>query len=417
MAMLSYLLTGVTIGPVASQTLLDLAMSLIFVLFVKEAVTRKFQNFSPLRIPHLFEYGIIFYFVAIVSGLLILGITDPEAWLRLSKFYWVINLYLLIWAFSRFDFQPVALIKFFSWGFLFPNIYAIFSSLYGYDFIRHQRAVSFRLTGLLDSATYHAHANALIFTFFLTLLYFYFSKLSRFYKCLSIVAALLMCVGILMTFTRGVWLSIALTTLIFLFFQHRKLMLLAVFSGFVFLTSLYLTSENFRARVAYTLNTQTTDQQRWNLLKLHVLMVKKSPILGIGYANSLSHTSPETWTNYGFEYVPGKMIDSHAHNQLLNVLATTGIVGLIPFALFYFWFLFTNINLVRKFKETNQMGYYILSMACLMTQIEYILANLTDIGFEYAKIRSLILLVWALVFCMWQNKLKITEHLSNYSAS
>lgn len=407
--MLSYLLAGATVGPVVSQTFLDLMMIFIFICFAKEMIKDKFQNFSPLRKPYLFEYGIIFYVIAIVTGLLILGITDSEAWIRLYRFYWIPNLYLLIWAFSRYEIDLTKLIKLFTWGFIAPNAYAIFTTFYGYDFIRQHPSLSFRLTGLLDSATYHAHANGLVFMFFLTLLFFQFQKLSRFYKGLSIIAVTLMFLGIFMTFTRGIWLSLTLTALIFLFFQHRKLFIISIVSGLVFLATIYTTSENFRSRVDHSMKTKTTDQQRWSLLKVHLLMIEKAPFIGIGYANSLSHTPPETWSSYGFEFDPSNHINSHAHNQFLNVFATTGLFGLIPFILFYFWFLFTNLKLVKKFKEEKLTNYYILSMACLMAQIEFTIANLTDVGFEYTKIRAIILLVWALVFCMWQNRLKISQ--------
>lgn len=407
--MLSYLLAGATIGPVVSQTFLDFMMFLIFVCFAKETIKHKFQNFSQPRKPYLFEYGIIFYVIAIVSGLLILGITDHETWFRLYRFYWIINLYLLIWAFSHYEINLTKIVKLFSWGFIIPNLYAIFSTVYGYDFIRQHPALGFRLTGLLDSATYHAHANGLMFIFFLTLLFFQFKKLSLFYKSLSVFAITLMCLGIFMTFTRGIWLSLTITVLVFLFFQHRKLFVISLISGIVVLTTIYTTSEHFRARVDHSLKTKTADQQRWNLFEIHLRMIEKSPALGIGYANSLSHTPPETWTNYGFEYNPDNHLNSHAHNQLLNVFATTGLLGLIPFVLFYFWFLVTNFKLVLKFKKENLTNYYTLAIACLMTQIEFIIANLTDVGFEYTKIRAIILLVWALVFCLWKNRIKISQ--------
>lgn len=402
--MLSYLLAGTTIGPVVSQTLLDLMLFLILVYFAKESFKHKFQNFSNLRKPYLFEYGFIFYIISIVAGFLILGITDPEAWARLSKFYWIINFYLLVWTISRYKINLVTLIKFFSWAFLAPNIYAVLSLFYGYDIIR-QKALPFRLTGLLDSATYHAHSNALIFVFFLSLLFFKFNKLSRFYKVLSIAAAFLMGLGIFMTYTRGIWLSIACTVFVFLFSQHRKLLFLVIIAGSISTATLYHASDSFRTRTT-SKDTKESDALRWNLIQLHLDMAKDSPLFGIGYSNSLTHTPTETWVKYGY---PANNTNSHAHNQMINVLGTTGFFGLISFSLFYFWFLLINIKLVLKFKKENLNNFFILAVACLTVQFEFFIANLTDIGFEYAKIRSLILLVWALVFCMWQNRVKISQ--------
>ncbi len=402
--MLSYLLAGAAVGPVVSQSLLDFMIMLIFVCFAVDFARNKSETRIPARKPFLFEYGFIFYILAILVGFVILNITDKEAWFRLYKFHWIINFYLFIWAFSRYELDLSKITKFFAIAYLLPNLYSIICTMTGYDPIHGRALANTRLLGLLESATYHAHGNGLILIFFLVILFFQFNKLSRFFKILSIFALLTMAFGIFLTFTRGIWLSLSVTTLIFLFFHSKKFFATALISGVLLFSGLYSFSEAFRDRIKHSIETKNADQERWGLLNVHLQMISESPIVGIGYSNSLSHTPAEVWKKYGYDKV---YINSHAHNQLLNVLATTGILGFIPFFIFYFWFFATNIRLVNKYKREKSHSYYFLAIACLMTQVEFILANFTDVGFEYTKIRSLVLLVWALVFCMWQNKLKI----------
>lgn len=404
--MLSYLLAGTTVGPVVSQSLLDFMIILIFIGFAVNFIRNKSETSMVLRKPFLFEYGFIFYILAILIGFLILDITDKEAWFKFNKFHWIINFYLFVWAFSRYEISLTKLTKFFTIAYLLPNLYSIISTLTAYDPIHGRVLENFRLVGLLESATYHAHGNGLILTFFVVILFFQFKNLSRFFKLLSIFALLAMAFGIFLTFTRGIWLSLSITTLIFLFYHSKKLFVTTLVSGILLLSAFYTFSITFRDRIKHSIETKNADQERWGLLNVHIQMIKESPIVGIGYFNSLSHTPPEVWKKYGYNKV---YINSHAHNQFLNVLATTGVIGFIPFLLFYFWFFVTNVRLVRKFKNENNQNYYILAMACLMTQIEFTLANLTDIGFEYAKIRSLILLVWAIVLCLWLDKIKFVE--------
>lgn len=401
--MLSYLLAGTAIGPVVSQSLLDLSITLLFIYLVVYWTKNKSKNVIELRKPYLFEYGFIFYFFAIILGFIILNITDSHAWFMLTKFTWVINFYLFCWAFSKYEITLTKLLKFFSWAYLVPNIYAIGCTIYGYDPIRDKVYEKGRLLGLLESATYHAHANGLILTFFLVILYYQFKNLNVKYKWLSAFASIAMAMGIFLTLTRGIWLSLAVSVLVFLFIQNRKLFSATLITGLLICGSLYYTSESFRSRVHQSVTTKNGDQERWALFDVHVQLVKESPIVGIGYASPLTHTPPELFAKYGYK----TYIDSHAHNQILNVLATTGVIGLIPFLIFYLWFIKINIYLVRKYRAEKNHIYNVLATACLITQVEFFLANLTDIGFEYAKIRSLILLVWALVFCMWRNKLNL----------
>lgn len=404
--MLSYLLAGTAIGPVVSQSFLDLSIFLIFICFIVLFFRKKQPYSIPYRKPYIFEYGFVFYIIAIVSELLILKVADPESWYRLYKFHWVINFYLFVWALSHYEINLSKLSKFFAFAFLLPNIYAIASTLAGYNWLSNQTIHNFRLQGLTESATYHAHGNGLILSFFLVILFFQFKKLSTFYRYLSILAVSLMSLGIVMTFTRGILLSLSVSILAFLFFHSRKYFIAGLISGAVLLGGLYSFSDSFRYRFQHTLQTKTADSERWNLLKVHILMFKESPLIGIGYANNLSHTPPETWTKFGFS--PDNL-NSHAHNQFLNVLTTTGLIGFMPFIVFYFWFFITNLKLVKKYKTNKMTNHYILATACLIAQLEFLIANLSDVGFEYTKIRSLILLVWALVFVLWRDNVKFAS--------
>jgi O-antigen ligase len=355
--------------------------------------------------PYLFEYGFIFYFFAVITGFIILKINDADAWIRLTKFNWIINFYLFAWGLSKYEITLNKLLKFFAWAYLIPNIYALASAFAGYDPIHSKSYNSFRLLGVLESATYHAHTNGLILIFFLVILYFQFTKLTVKYKWLLTIATIVMTASVFLTLTRGIWLSLALSILAFLFVQNRKLFTFTFLAGLATSFTLYFCSSSFNSRVHQSLATKVGDQERWALFDVHVKLVVESPIVGIGYSSPLSHTPPELFAKYGYK----TYIDSHAHNQLLNVLAMTGVLGLIPFLLFNLWFLIINIDLVKKFRAEKNHDYNVLATACLITQVEFFVANLTDIGFEYAKIRSLILIVWALVFCMWRNKLNLAS--------
>lgn len=403
--MLAYLLAGSALGPVVSQTLLDISIVLLFLVFIVQSVKNKSYSQISFRKPFVFEYGIFFYILAILTGFYILNITDREAWVRLLKFTWIINLYLFAWAISKINFDFRKMLLFFSAAYLIPNIYALSTFIAKVDWLSGLPIQNSRIIGMVKSSTYHAHANALVLVFFAVIFFFAYSKLSRRLQVITTISFLLMLASTILALTRGIWISLTFTFLFFLFVQNKKLFAAALVVGAIAFTSLLTFSESFQNRVSLSSHTQSSDAERLNLFKVHVFMIKESPLVGIGYANPLSHTK-DWWPKMGLS---SDLINSHAHNQLLNVWATTGLIGLIPFMLFYFWFLVKSWQLSKQFKKLGDHPKYVLAMACLMTQVQFIVGNFTDIGFEYAKIRSLILLVWAIVLGLWLNKIKVTD--------
>lgn len=193
--------------------------------------------------------------------------------------------------------------------------------------------------------------------------------------------------------------------MIFIFMQSRKWFILALATIMTISLLLYKQTDLIKNRVAQTVDKSQIDNIRVNLFKVHIEMIKDSPLIGIGYNSPLNHTRG-WWHTLN---LPEDYYDSHAHNQLLNVWATTGIFGLLSFCLFYFWFLIKNLQLVRFFKQHGDRENYYLATACLITQAEYLLANLTDIGFEYSKIRTLILIIWALVLALMTKQKEISH--------
>ncbi|MGZ3725641.1 MAG: O-antigen ligase family protein [Pseudobdellovibrio sp.] len=140
------------------------------------------------------------------------------------------------------------------------------------------------------------------------------------------------------------------------------------------------------------MNTANTDVERWSLFRANVAMFLDHPLLGVGYGDNVRHVK-EYYDRFG---LPESYLISHAHNQYLNVLATTGIAGFLFFCGFYFFYPIWNIKYFFEYRK-NGGEYLALFFALLWMQLEYVLANFTDVGFEYAKIRAIILMCWALL--------------------
>jgi O-antigen ligase len=127
------------------------------------------------------------------------------------------------------------------------------------------------------------------------------------------------------------------------------------------------------------------------LALVHVEMVKTHPLLGIGYRDNMRQIAdywPEHLRSPNCEWA--RVEGSQAHNQILNVTGTTGLLGLFSYLGIVIWFFILNIRWYRQDRSD-------LALVCLIAQIYFQMSCLTEISFEFAKIRVLVLMVWALV--------------------
>jgi O-antigen ligase len=206
------------------------------------------------------------------------------------------------------------------------------------------------------------------------------------------ISLFLLGISILLTFTRGIWLSIFFSTVIMSAILSYKRTIMLILGFGILIGGLFLAWPKFQDRMLHTKNV-AANMERINLFNVNIQMWKEHPILGIGYGENVRRNR-EYWDRPEWN-MPPEYMTSHAHNQFLNVLTTTGVLGLIPFVIFMSFFFFRNIKVLKR--ATPGSAGYILLFCCLWGQIEFLLACLTDVSFEYAKIRALLVLIWAIV--------------------
>jgi|GEM_PF-2208518 len=396
-ALLSTLIAGSALGPITSQLLLDLSMVSIWICLPWERCILHKTS------PHFFkktgiEWFFIGYFLVSVLSLAI-NAPDPKPWFySLRKFTFIFDFYLLIWASSQMSGNLKNWFYFFCFASILPNVYAFTAFAHGRDFISGEPTEG-RLTGLVHSATYHAHANGVILVFFGVLGIGLWYSISPRLKVFLLFSLGVLGTSVFLTYTRGIWISVALTTLLFLFILSWRHFI----AGALGLAALFLPLFYFipmaQERVETLLQGTSGIGIRQNLYKAFWLMFKDHPFIGIGYWDQYRQIK-DYWPRLG---LPADYFTSHAHNQYMNVLGTTGALGLFFFLSIIGYFLWTNIQLYRKAKD--QVSKVFL-LACLAAQVEFYLACVTDVTFEYAKIRALILLVWALLISYRRGLLK-----------
>lgn len=391
------------VSAVSSQTLLDVTMIGISLIWLVTGIKKGFSKEAQLNITGAEKY-FASYLMVVIAGFVFNAVSAAPWQESLIKFTWMLNIYILVYAFSKMSYDIEKILKIMAVLILPPTIYSLISYYIGVDLITG--IDNSRITGLVNSATYHAHGNAVIFVFFAALLTFVYQKLSRPWLILCLTSFSLLGTSIFLTLTRGIWLSIAVSTIVMVSMIRWKRAIQTL--GFLVLLFgvLFMGFSALRERAAIPVSQDGSISQRLDLINVNLQMWREHPWLGIGHGENLRRNR-EYWDRPEWNKPP-EYITSHAHNQFLNVLSTTGILGFISFMSFFTFFLWKNFKLLRKASHNKTSKNYILLFACLWAQIEFWLACLTDVSFEYAKIRALLIMVWALVIALEKHSEKMT---------
>lgn len=388
-SILSVLFGLYLVAAVSSQSLLDTVTMLIIGLSLYW-LARDRQKIIMQKIG--IEWALIGYFAVVVLGFIVNAAPDA-GWRRaLLKFSWLFLLYFLILAFQLIKIVPVWLVQFVSSLSLLPTVYSLISYIHGVDLLTGRD--NSRLTGLVNSSTYHAHGNAVIFVFLAGGLYFCYQELTTKWRAFVLTSTFLLGVSIFLTFTRGIWISLFVSTCLVFFFLDRKKLIKIVSLGALIFILFLSTWSKFKDRIENS-SSAASNQQRVDLFHVNVEIWQEYPWLGIGYGEN-QRRNREYWDRPEW-HKPAGYIVSHAHNQFLNVLSTTGVFGFFFFCSFYFYFIRKNFKLIRLTSRTQTPHKYAVLVVCLWAQVEFFLGCLSDVSFEYAKIRALLVLIWALV--------------------
>ncbi len=379
------------VAAVSSQSLLDLVtFFMFFTTIVILYRSREKIDFKRIGI----EWAVLGYLIVIALGFKFNASPDAEWQNSVIKFSWLINIYILIYTFQTLSFNSIKVIQVLSVLSLGPTVYSLISYLNGLDLITNRD--NDRITGLVNSSTYHAHGNAVLFVILVGCLYFSIRKLSRAWMFFSLFSTFLLGLSIFLTFTRGIWISIFASSMMMLFYLDWKKMLKIFLTSVVLFFLAFQYWGKFKERILKT-NVKSNDE-RVSLFKLNVQIWKEYPLLGIGYGENLRRNR-EYWDRPEWNKPPG-YLESHAHNQFLNVLATTGVFGLFFFSLIFGFFFKKNFGLIRKTNQVENPERRAILIICFWAQLEFVIGCLTDVSFEYAKIRALIILVWALLIAI-----------------
>lgn len=302
----------------------------------------KAKSFTGRKIG--FEKNFLLWVGVVILGFFLNGVAG-NVWLAgLGDLKWMILLYTLVWFFDLYELQANH-IKFLAIVGILVSLYAVSITVLGFDILRPQRTDllwistkgGVRTPGFLGNAMTFAQSTGV---WFMALVGFALAamRVEEFkYKKLVWIAAGLLGLAVFCSFTRGVWLSVGVSLLLVVGLVRWKWAVGLFLAGVLSLGLMVGVSETLRERLSESFVSKSgLNSEREVLWKVNWQMFLDHPILGVGYGENSAHL-PEYYEKMG---VPEDFFKSHAHNQILEQLAGTGILGLLAYLLFFgglFW--------------------------------------------------------------------------------
>lgn len=223
-------------------------------------------------------------------------------------------------------------------------------------------------------------------------------------------------IGLYLTFSRGAWLGLFLSLLLlfmfhFIFqFNKRTLLISAVIlcvlvSSFFLMTK--LSSQDITATIMHSADNDISNGRAeiWNTA-LRIAHI--SPCFGVGpkmFKSYYLKTSP-------LASIPGTLIQIHAHNNFLQLLAEMGLFGLISFILLDVLLLYRAYRLLKDSEKKST--YYMLSMILLGWLLLWNIHGLFDYTFGLKFYTTPILFLFGLLLSERRSKTNLlTVELKN----
>ncbi len=222
------------------------------------------------------------------------------------------------------------------------SVYAIVQYFTGIDIVHKGYQKYSRVIGIVGHFNSLAGILGLVFPIVVSFFYFLERK-----KVLNLVYSIILLAGIVLTFTRGIWLGTFFAFLVLSFlFDKRLVFFILLFSILIFL----IPQTKKRILSTFESGNQTT---RIYFLKETPKLVLKQFVLGYG---------PDSFRKVFYEHYPDfpEQGHFHPHNMYLHILFELGILGLLTFLVLFYkileWLIKTYYLSQEKFVKSLTLG-------------------------------------------------------------
>lgn len=147
--------------------------------------------------------------------------------------------------------------------------------------------------------------------------------------CIQLMTLLLLGIALLATFSRTSWIGAAAILCVALILTKNRLFIYTCVGFLIGAAFLFALNHGFQERIIGTRDLSATgiEAGRLSVWKASWSIFLENPLFGVGFDHSQFHY-PSHYSNLGIskDYIVG-----HAHNQFLQTLSETGIIGLFSY--------------------------------------------------------------------------------------
>ncbi len=341
----------------------------------------KKREFRLFPIPGTFS---LIGFIIIVYLGLIINAPEANIWKQFIHMHWIVFLFILPHTFTLFP----GLNKLFTILIVtasIVSIYAIVQHFTGLDLnyligLRDETAATVALhsdgkfylsKGFFDHHLSYGYAYTLVICLSIAALLLG-QKQTVLFKAMTALSCLLIGFSLVFTYGRGVWMAACAAVLFMALYTNKRIFFLVLSSLLGVFILMYSTSNTFSDRFdTFLSTTYSSNKVRINTWKANMAMFADHPWLGIGYMQNETKTA-EYYEKLGIE----ETFISDAHNNYIQVLSTTGILGFLFYMLFILSFLFANHQLLMKIPKTHYW-HRVFALGILGGQIAIHVGSLT----------------------------------------
>ena len=368
-------------------------------------VSNKLRGLSSPTTPS-FSIGcerllLLFFCWVTVSALVRVPLLGDK-WDVISETRWIVVLYgLTFFIRSQLSERSEKLLLFIAPLFIFVGIYATIQFVTGMDLLlgRHEflkpfGASTYRAVGFFGMPLTFAYSFGLLGSAFTMWYFFRFSSLTAAGRWLGGIAVLCILAGVFASGVRGAWLATGVTAASILPFLNRRTAFLSIACVIAMVAALIIGSESFRLRFVTIVQVrEPSNAGRVKIWRGHLAMARDYPILGVGLGQTGKHLG-KYYDKLGIRR--GQI--GHAHNNFIEYLAGTGIVGLTFYVLLCLFFLRASLLAYRRHTQRGAPPAFLASLAigCFAAQIYLHTGGLTEVNFTDGEVNHALIFVWAL---------------------
>lgn len=367
------------------------------------------ERLKKIYIPSV-DVSLLALFAVIVAGVLIFSPAGIDRGFAIGTSRWIVLFFFMRLALAHFDFrnaEPILRTVIVLTGLI--GVYCIYQYFTGQDLIRGARnglalhgirangEPYYRVEGMYSLPTTFAHSMAQWAC--LPLAYYFVNDKddgSKF-KWVALVCGIFASNAIVMSLTRGAWISFPCAVLVMGFLGRPRWLKKAIVGLVVGLICIYLfVPEIFdrSATIAQTTGNQS-NSERIELWKANWTIFQDYPVLGIGYG-----VNENVMAEYLQKVGAVAAVGGNAHNTYLQFLAGTGFVGFALYMIFVGSLMYFSYRLFKRVPREKVLLRAMI-LGAIGAQVATHLGGLTDCNFKDAEVNHPFIFVLACVATLW----------------